>query len=38
MPMRSDRVGPQSDHVARQLVTVIAESIERPLALARAAV
>jgi hypothetical protein len=38
MPMRSDRVGPQSDHVARQLVMVIAESIERPSALARAAV
>jgi hypothetical protein len=38
MPMRSDQVSPQSDHVARQLITVIAESIERPSALARAAV
>jgi hypothetical protein len=38
MPMRSDRVGPHSDQVARQLVSVIAESIERPSALARAAV
>jgi hypothetical protein len=38
MPMRSDRVGSQSHNVARQLITVIAESIERPSALARAAV
>lgn len=38
MPARSDRLGSQSDHVARQLVTVIAESIERPSALARPAV
>jgi hypothetical protein len=38
MPVRSDRVSRHSDHVARQLVTVIAESIERPSALARAAV
>ena len=38
MPMRSDGVGPQSGRVARQLITVIAESIERPSALAPAAV
>ena len=38
MPMRSDRIGNQSGHLARQLVTVIAGSIERPSALARAAV
>jgi hypothetical protein len=38
MPTKSDSVGPRSDLVARQLVSVIAESIERPSALARAAV